>query len=126
MDTVIVPVMNRLEIEISDVVGESAVTPEDGHRIYERIHPVLREGRAVLLNFTGVRVLAPPFLKTAVGRLLEDIPYDEIIRCLGTRGLSRQDAELLERVIVTAREYYGEPEARHAMDQANPNASKDD
>lgn len=118
--------MNRLEIEISDVVGESAVTPEDGQRIYERIHPALREGGAVLLNFTGVRVLAPPFLNTAVGRLLEDIPYDDIIRCLGTRGLSRHDAELLERVIVNGREYYGEPDARHAIDQGIPDAAEDD
>ena len=118
--------MNRLVIEILDVVGESAVTPEDGQRIYERIHPALREGRAVLLTFTGVRVLSPPFLTTAVGRLLEDIPYDDIVRGLGTRGLSRQDAELLERVIVNGREYYGEPDARHAIDQGIPDAAEDD
>ena len=71
-------------------------------------------------------MLAPPFLNTAIGRLLEDIPNDEIIRCLGTRGLSRQDAGPLERVIVYARDCCGKPGARHAIDRATPDAAQDD
>ena len=81
--------MKRLVVELSDVVGESAIAIEDGQRIYERIHPELREGRAVLPTFTGVRVLAPPFLNAAVGRLLEDIPYDEHSSAASVPGGSR-------------------------------------
>ena len=117
--------VKRLEIKISDVIGEFAITPDDGQQIFDKIHLELREGHPILLDFTQVRVVASPFLNMAVGRLLEDVPSDNITRCLETRGLSNHNKYLLERVIANAREYYGNPIARCALDKAIANTAED-
>lgn len=117
--------VNRLEIEIANIIGEFSITPDDGQRVYERIYPALREGRAVLLDFTGVRVLASPFLNMAVGQLLQDVPYDDVSRCLQTKGLTPHDDTLLRRVVENARDYYTNPVAQRALDKAIANAAED-
>lgn len=127
MKCIMVPCLevNRLEVEIADIVGEFCITPDDGQQVYEKIHPALHEGRAVLLNFGGVRVLASPFLNMAVGQLLQDVPYDDVNRCLQTKGLTHHDDTLLRRVVENARDYYSDPVARRALDRAIANAAEE-
>jgi len=115
----------HLTIDVAGAVGEFAITQEDGQQIYDLIHPVLREGRVVVVDFTGIRVLASPFLNMAIGQLLEDIPYDRVDRLLVKKGLSQHDTGLLERVMVNAREYYESPDARRAIDTAIANAAEE-
>ncbi|MEN6342630.1 MAG: STAS-like domain-containing protein [Methanospirillum sp.] len=114
-----------MEVRVADVAGEFAITPDDGQQVYDRIRSELREGRTVLLDFTGVKVVASPFLNMAVGQLLEDDPHGDIPDRIETRGLSAHDRNLLERVIANAREYYGNPVARRAIDGAIANAAED-
>ena len=117
--------VKRLEIRVLDMVGEFAITPGDGQQVYDRIRPELREGHAVLLDFTGVRVVASPFLNMAVGQLLEDEPYGDIPDRIEMTGLSPHDTNLFERVIANARDYYGNPVARRAIDRAIANVAQD-
>lgn len=118
--------VKRLEIRVLDLVGEFAITPDDGQQIFDRIRPELREGHGVLLDFTGVRVVASPFLNMAVGQLLENDPYGDIPDRIETKGLLAHDTNLFERVIANARKYYGNPVARRAaIDRAIANATED-
>ena len=117
--------VTRLKVRIADVAGEFASSPDDGQQIYERIRPELREGHTVLLDFTGVRVIASPFLNMAVGRLLEDDPYGDLPDRIETTGLSAHDTTLFERVIANARDYYGNPVTRRATDRAFANVAQD-
>ena len=66
-------------VRIVDLVGPEGLTAEDGQRLYDRLHPVLRAGETVELDFAKVEELSEPFLDAAIGRLLDDIPYEDLL-----------------------------------------------
>ncbi|KAF5034724.1 hypothetical protein DSECCO2_593160 [anaerobic digester metagenome] len=69
---------NRL-VRIVDLVGPQGLRAEDGRRLYDQLHPALLGGETVELDFAEIEELSEPFLDAAIGRLLEDIPYEDIL-----------------------------------------------
>lgn len=106
--------MNR--IEMRNLVGNSCITSEDGQRMYDRIHPPLDAGESVVLDFTGVDVIASPFFNAAVGQLLRDLPSDWLNTSLDIVGLHEDGMAVLRRIVENAKTYYADLEARRAQD----------
>ncbi len=97
-----------MHINVKELVGENAMTLDDGEAIYSRIHDPLTKGETVELDFDGVQVFASPFFNAGIGRLLGgDLTMDALNARLKFDHLSDFGARVLRRVIENAKEYYG-------------------
>ena len=107
-----------MRVKVRELVGENAMTQDDGKAIYRMIHDPLLQGETVELDFEGVDVFASPFFNASVGRLLEDLERDALNARLRFEHLSDFGERVLCRVIENAEEYYAaSPEQRRAMDR---------
>lgn len=107
-----------MHINVKELVGENAMTLDDGEAIYARIHDPLTQGETVELDFDGVQVFASPFFNAGIGRLLGELTSDALNAHLKFAHLSDFGARVLRRVIENAKDYYAAPaEQRRAMDR---------
>lgn len=105
-------------IAVKDLVGENAMTLDDGEAIFRRIHDPLARGETVELDFKGVEIFASPFFNAGVGRLLADLQPDILNTHLKFQHMSALGDRVLRRVIENAKEYYAaSPEQRQAIDR---------
>ena len=100
---------------INTVTGENAITTEDGQTVYDRMTPELRANHSVVLDFSGVTVIASPFFNAAIGQLLKDFSADDLNRLLIVRNLVPAGVDVLVRVIENSRKYYASPDYQEAQ-----------
>ena len=103
---------------VKDMIGENCITLEDGQKVYDLIHPELRNGNPVEMDFQGASVFASPFFNAAFGQLLRDITGNDLNRLLKVENLAIAGMNVLRRVIENSRQYYNDPKNREAVDQA--------
>ena len=107
-----------MHINVKELVGENAMTLDDGDAIYARIHDPLTKGEMVELDFDGVQVFASPFFNAGIGRLLGELTTDALNARLKVDHLSDFGARVLRRVIENAKDYYAAPaDQRRAIDR---------
>lgn len=102
--------------DIHSLVGENCMTPDDGQKVYQEIHPQLVADRPVELDFAGVKVFASPFFNFAIGQLLRDIQPEELNRLLKVSNLNPVGSRVLTRVIENSKRYYCDEKIRKAVD----------
>ncbi|MDZ4768219.1 MAG: STAS-like domain-containing protein [Chloroflexota bacterium] len=112
--------MESVNIEIHKLVGEFAITLDDGEKIYAIIHPAMQKGQPVNLDFSGVRIFGSPFMNAAIGHLLQDFQSEELNRLLliDRDKITPVGLSILRRVIENAKAYYADPLVRDAVEQA--------
>ena len=93
------------------VGGPLCVSASDGQRVFEKIVPLLREGRKVSLSFQGVETLISAFLNAAVGQLYGEFSEERIRELLSVRDMSPDDLAILKRVVENAKRYFANPQA---------------
>ena len=59
-----------MHVNVKNLVGDNAMTLNDGNAIYEKIYEHLKQGQTIDLDFDGVIVFAAPFFNASVGHLL--------------------------------------------------------
>lgn len=106
-----------MDIVIRELVGENAVTLDDGNKIYGNIFPALKSEEKINIDFTGVKVFASPFFNAAIGRLLKDFSSDLLNRLVSFSNLNAVGAEVLKRVIENSKQFYSKPEVQKAVEQ---------
>ena len=104
-----------MRILVREIVGENAVTLDDGQNIFNQIRPELGRNGPVELDFTGVTVVSSPFFNAAIGQLLKDLPPDELDGQLKVENLITVGQDLLRGVIEGAKRYYSSPDYRAAQ-----------
>jgi len=60
-----------MRVKLAEVIGEKCESIDDGGRLYQAIHEEIQNGRAVELDFSGVRSVITPFLNASIGKLLD-------------------------------------------------------
>ncbi len=84
-------------IRVFDVVGTPlCVSSADGQLVYDKLAPLLREGRKVAISFAQVETLISAFLNNAIGQLYGEFTEERVA--------------LLKRVIENAKAYFRDPE----------------
>jgi hypothetical protein len=103
-------------IRVFDVVGTPlCVSSADGQLVYDKLVPLIREGRKVALSFAQVQTLISAFLNTAIGQLYGEFTEERVRELLSVRDMVPEDVALLKRVIDNAKRYFAN---RSASDQA--------
>ena len=89
----------------------------DGEKIYNMIHDPLSSNQNVILDFSGVKAVASPFLNAAIGQLLEWCDSDRLEKHLSYESLNTQRLKTIQRVIENAKAYYSDSNERDIIDQ---------
>jgi hypothetical protein len=98
-------------IRVSDLVGgPRAVDAADGEKIFEKILPLLQDGRDVRLSFEGISMVITAFLNTAIGKLYGVLPEDQVDRMLKVKNLLPLFQPSLEKSVEWSKAYYRDPE----------------
>jgi hypothetical protein len=101
---------NRILVKVTDVIGGTlCISAEDGQKVYEKLEPLLKSGKQVTISFDGVSMLISLFLNVAIGQLYGTFREDEVRALVRVEDLSREDMELLKRVVDNAKKYYANP-----------------
>ncbi|GAA6617408.1 STAS-like domain-containing protein [Scytonema sp. NUACC26] len=82
--------------EIFTLIGKNCITPGDGQRVYDLVHPELLADLPVELDFAGVEIFASPFFNFAIGQLLRDIPPSHLKRLLKVSNLNQVGKQILK------------------------------
>jgi hypothetical protein len=106
-------------IHVKEIVGENAITLDDGQILYDLIFPRLKNGEKVELNFAEVRIFASPFMNAAIGQLLQDIEPETLNELLivDRENITSVGLSVMRRVIENAKQYYTlDKESRQKVD----------
>jgi hypothetical protein len=107
-----------MTIMVHSLVGAYAVAAEDGKRLHEEIHRIMKaEGGRINVYFDEVKVIATPFLNTAVGGLLEVMTPEELSDRINFSHLPKVGETVLRKVIENAKRFYHDPARREALDR---------
>src|ERR1700733_13641157 len=99
-----------------DVIGSPlGVSSDDGQKVYDKIAPLLRDGRKVSLSFDRIETIISAFLNAAIGQLYGEFPEEKIRELFGVKDMSPEDLALLKRVVDNAKLYF---KNRPQFDQA--------
>lgn len=103
-------------IRVFDVVGSPlCVSSADGQLVYDKLVPLVREGRKVAVSFAQIETLISAFLNTAIGQLYGEFTEEQVRERLSVRDMQPEDVALLKRVVDNAKRYFANPAA---FDQA--------
>jgi hypothetical protein len=98
-------------LRVFDLVGTPlCVSSGDGQLVYDKLAPLLREGRKVAISFAHVETLISAFLNTAIGQLYGEFTEDRVRELLSVRDMAPEDVALLKRVVENAKAYFRDPE----------------
>ncbi|MDJ0843416.1 MAG: STAS-like domain-containing protein [Crocosphaera sp.] len=103
--------------KIYDIIGENCMTPDEGQKVYDLIHPQLVADNPVELDFIGVNICISPFFNFAIGQLLKDVDADTLNRLLKVSNLNPVGKQVLKVVIDNAKRYYSDDNVRQAVDR---------
>jgi hypothetical protein len=103
-------------LRVFDLVGTPlCVSSGDGQLVYDKLAPLLREGRKVAISFAQVETLISAFLNTAIGQLYGEFTEERVRELLSVRDMAPEDLGLLKRVVDNAKRYFAN---RSASDNA--------
>lgn len=117
----------EITIRAADVIGSPlGVSSDDGQQLHDRVAPMLKEGRKVVLSFAGIEILISAFLNAAIGQLYGEFSEQAIRDQLTVRDMSSEDLALLKRVVENAKRYFANRESfDHAWNE-EVNGSEDE
>jgi MoaA/NifB/PqqE/SkfB family radical SAM enzyme len=98
-------------IRIADLVGgPRAVDAADGEKVFEKILPVIKDGRKVRLSFEGITMVITAFLNAAIGKLYGSLPEEQVDKMLEVRDLISAFQPSLDKSIEWSKAYYRDPD----------------
>jgi len=99
--------MKEVKISIFEQIGgNAAVSSEDGELLFERILRGVENDVRVILNFNNIELITSTFLNAAIGQLYSKYDSSFLREHLKVENLSREDLELLKKVVERAKEYF--------------------
>lgn len=101
----------EIHLRIFDIVGSPLfVSVEDGEKVYEKIRPLVKAGKKVVLSFDRVDIVISAFLNAAIGQLYGEFEDSKIKECISYQNMLPEDKTLLEQVIANAISYFNNKE----------------
>ena len=113
-------------VKVYELVGENAITLDDGQTVYDQIAPSLKGNQPVEVDFKDVDVFSSPFFNAAAGQLLKDIDAAALNRLVKFTNLNPAGNAVLKRVIENAKQYYASPDYRAAQEEALKKMAEED
>lgn len=102
---------DKIILRVADIIGSPlCISSEDGQKVFEKLVPLIRDGKHIILSFEQVSTLISLFLNAAIGQLYSDFTEEQIRTQLEVPDLAGDDREMLKRVVDNAKSYYANPD----------------
>lgn len=99
--------MDSIKVNICDKLNSaSALTREQGKKIYDIISPALLNNEKVILDFSGIENIITPFLNVAIGKLYENNSSSKLKNLLVIVNQPTGTNAKINLVIENAKKYY--------------------
>jgi len=96
-------------LKVFDVISsELAVSHEDGEKVYDKLKGLLDSKQKVSIDFSGINLLATPFLNVAIGRFLSTEYKDDFNCIVKFENIDSDDKKLIELVLERAKKFFEE------------------
>lgn len=92
------------------IESPSALTREQGQKIYDAIIPLLQKNIKIILDFKDIESIITPFLNVAIGKLYKDYSSEQLQHLLTLKNIPTGTASKFQIVIDNAKEYYSNKE----------------
>lgn len=107
---------DKVTIKVADIIGSPlCISAEDGQKVFDKLEPLLEQGKEVTISFDRVTTIISLFLNAAIGQLYRVFDEERIKSLLKVEGLADDDLEMLQRVADNAKRYFANPQS---FDQA--------
>jgi len=102
---------NKYIIKIFDEVnGDSAISVDDGDKIFKKIDNALTKNLIVELDFQNITLIITAFLNAAIGQLYSKYTSAQLNDNLKLKNIKNDDIHLFLKVIERAKEYFANPQ----------------
>lgn len=102
---------NEFTIRIFDEVGgDSAISVDDGTKIFTKIDNAFTKGLKVILDFQNIDLIITAFLNAAIGQLYSKYSSEDLQDKLSLLNIKPEDKRLFQIVIERAKEYFANPD----------------
>jgi len=91
------------KVLIKNIVGPYCGTYDDGAKVYRFIYSLLKEGKQLDLDFTGIEVTSSSFFNAAIGNLLQEFGDKDSRLPITFSNLKPRDQFILERTLDAAK-----------------------
>lgn len=95
-----------MRVHIKEIVGDSALTLEDGQKIFPLIKRRLDQNQEIELDFNGITLFASLFFNAALGQLLRDFKPEFLNRLISITNLNEVGSATMKRSIENAKQFY--------------------
>lgn len=106
-----------MRVEVKQLVGDAALTLEDGLKLYSVIKPQLTNGQQVDIDFSGITLYASLFFNAAIGQLLKDFRPESLNTLLTIENLNAFGLDTMKRSIENAKRFYASEDFRKAQSE---------
>jgi hypothetical protein len=93
-------------MHVYNIVGAFCVTTAGGQAVYDKIVPLLREGKKISLSFAKVELIIPTFLNVAIGQLYGVFTSEQIRELLTVTDMEPDHLVMLKAVVDNAKKYF--------------------
>ena len=94
-------------INVSAVLDSpSALTQEQGKKVYKLVSEAIKDNDDVILDFDGIESMISPFLNNAIGKLYGEFSSDELNGSLKLKNFPPEKKSTLVIVVENAKKYY--------------------
>lgn len=97
----------QLSVRVTDIIGSSlCVSADDGQLVFDKIAPLMRDGKKIILSFEGAETIISSFLNAAVGQLYNEFSEENVRAHLTVSDMAQEDLLILKRVVENAKKYF--------------------
>ena len=97
----------ELKINVEELIGaEDAISSDDGQKLYKKLDELLKAEKKAVVDFKNIDLIVSSFLNSAFGRLVKDFDKKTIEKLIRVDNLSKEDKDLLDRVLDMAKLYF--------------------
>jgi hypothetical protein len=93
-----------------EVSGDSAISVDDGNRVFEKIDSAFTQGLFVVLDFQNIELIITAFLNAAIGQLYSKYSSEDLQKNLRLENIKPEDVRLFQLVIERAKDYFANPD----------------
>ena len=91
-------------VSVSSVLDSpSALTQEQGEKIYQLVSDSISSKQKIILDFDGIESMISPFLNNAIGKLYNIYDKEKLNQYISMKNISKSDLNLVKKVIERAK-----------------------
>lgn len=96
-----------IKLIVKEIINsDTAVSTDDGDKVFKHIDKVLKENKVAQIDFSGIEMMTTAFLNAAIGQLYNHYNSTQLNNFLKLVNVASEDIILFKKVITRAKEFF--------------------